>query len=446
MIDPSGERRSSGFFFDVNLVLITTVAASGCSFLYAVLVARALGPDGRGITVLYQASVNMVYTFFSFGISTALLYFIARRELSLKAAMRAGISVTFVATLLTAIGVLALTVTAGPGLQDRGVPYYLALVAIPCVIQTWVLEAILRAQGRFAVMNILVLLVPASMVVAVVIIELVWQLTVTRAVVIWSLAFTMPMAVGYALVGRQNWDFRPAGPAELWKLIRFGVQGQLGNLIQLLNYRLDSYLVLLFVNSAGVGLYAVGVSLSEGLWLIANSVALVLQSSLTASDDEAAARMTPIVCRNTLLITGVAALAAAAVSPLVVPQLFGRAFNDAVTPFLWLLPGTVALSANKVLAAYIFSRGKPMINAMISGATLVVTVGLDLILIPEFGIAGAAIGASFAYCLSLLLSAMAFRQLSGRPIIEALTPRLSDLSFYEGGLRRAAAVIRGKPG
>ena len=43
------------------------------------------------------------------------------------------------------------------------------------------------------------------------------------------------------------------------------------------------------------------------MWFIANSVGVVLLTNLTASDDEAAARMTPVVCRNTLLVTAVAA-------------------------------------------------------------------------------------------------------------------------------------------
>ena len=95
--------------------------------------------------------------------------------------------------------------------------------------------------------------------------------------------------------------------------MRFGVQSQLSNLIQLLNYRLDSYLVLFFVNTSGVGLYAVAVSLSEGMWFIANSVAIVLLTNLTAGDEDYAARMTPLVCRNTMLVTGLAALPAAAI-------------------------------------------------------------------------------------------------------------------------------------
>jgi O-antigen/teichoic acid export membrane protein len=222
------------------------------------------------------------------------------------------------------------------------------------------------------------------------------------------------------------------------------MQGQLSNLIQLLNYRLDSYLVLIFVNAGGVGLYAVGVSLSEGMWFIANSVAVVLLTNLTAGDDENAARMTPVVCRNTLLVTAGAAIVAGALSPIAIPLIFTREFEDAVLPFLWLLPGTVALAGTKILAAYVFSRGRPLINSQIAFVTLIVTVAADVALIPTFEVAGAAAASSLAYCCSLVLTAIAYRRLSGAPISDALLPRLSDAPLYVEGVRSLAAHVGGR--
>jgi O-antigen/teichoic acid export membrane protein len=250
------------------------------------------------------------------------------------------------------------------------------------------------------------------------------------------------VVIGYALLGPSQWPRRLAGRDLLWQAARFGMQGQLSNLIQLLNYRLDSYLVLLLVNASGVGLYAVGVALSEGMWLIANSVSVVLLVNLTSGDDANAARMTPIVCRNTLLVTAAGSIVAAGLSPFAVPLIFGDAFDDAVLPFLWLLPGTVALAGTKILAAYVFSRGRPLINAQIAFATLVVTVTADLLLIPPFEVAGAAAASSFAYCCSLALSAVAYRRLSGGSITDALLPRRSDAPYYIEGAHALLGRLR----
>jgi O-antigen/teichoic acid export membrane protein len=145
-----------------------------------------------------------------------------------------------------------------------------------------------------------------------------------------------------------------------------------------------------------------------------------------------------------LLVTAVAAVAAAAVAPIVIPAVFGNEFDGSVLPFVFLLPGTAALAGTKILAAYVFSRGRPMINAQIALATLVITVALDLVLIPAFEVTGAAAASSVAYCCSLALTALAYRRLSGGSISDALVPRLSDAPRYVAGVRSLAAHVGGR--
>ncbi len=423
-----------GFLLNVNLVFLSTVVAYGLGFLVVVLVARELGTEGRGVTALYQAAVSLGFAFFSLGIGTAVIFLVGRREMSGPQALEAGLSVTLLAMALTGGGVLLAALFFADQLARESIPFWLLLVAVPAVIQFRILEGVLRAQGRFGAMNLLEVSLPLSVLVALGSVELFGNLTISNAIFAWSLAFLPPVAFGYVLAGPQTWPRRLATPRQLAPAVRFGVQAQAGNLIQLLNYRLDSYLVLLFVNASGVGLYATGVSLSEGLWFIANSVTVVLLTNLTAGDEAYGRRMTPLICRGTLLVTAAASLAAAAVSPFVIPAIFGVAFEDAVLPFLWLLPGTIALAGSKVLAAYIFSRGKPMINAWIALVTLAVAIGADLVLIPVFEVPGAAAASSLAYGVSLGLTVFAYRRLSGGSLAEALIPRPADAGVAKDAL------------
>jgi O-antigen/teichoic acid export membrane protein len=224
--------------------------------------------------------------------------------------------------------------------------------------------------------------------------------------------------------------------------MRFGLQGQMGNIVQLLNYRLDSYLVLLFVDAAGVGIYSVGVALSEGLWLVANSVAIVLIPKLAASSTEYAGRTSALVSRSTILITALGAGALAIVSPVLVPLLFGAKFDDSIVPLLCLLPGVVALSGTKVLSAYVFSQGKPLTNAWIGISTLAITLIGDFALIPWLGVPGAAIASSIAYTTSLVLTLRAYSRLSGLPALKALLPQSDDVGMYVDGARSVIARLR----
>jgi O-antigen/teichoic acid export membrane protein len=266
---------------------------------------------------------------------------------------------------------------------------------------------------------------------------------VGRAIAVFSLAGVLPVFIGYTLFQRDEWPRRPLVGPVLTRILRFGLAGQVGNIVQTLSYRLDAYLVLLFVDTGGVGIYAIGVSLSEALWLIANSVASVLLPRLSGADDAYVERMTPLVCRTTLLATLLGACALAAAAPVFVPLLFGARFDAAILPLLLLLPGTVALAAAKVLSAYIFSRGKPFTNTLIAVATFVTMVLCDVALIPLFGVEGAAVASTLAYGLSLALTAAAYRGMSGRPVTQALLPMLDDVRVYRETM--AAVVARLRP-
>ena len=83
--------------------------------------------------------------------------------------------------------------------------------------------------------------------------------------------------------------------------------------------------------------------------------------------------------------------------------------------YIALLPGVVLLGAGKVLTNDIAGRGYPHYNSIVAGLTLVITVALDLLLIPRMGILGAALASSAAYSSTFLLSMMFYRIVSRRP-------------------------------
>ena len=237
-----------------------------------------------------------------------------------------------------------------------------------------------------------------------------------------------------ARVLRPRWDV-------LRKLARFGVQGEAGNVLQLMNYRLDQYIVRGFVGLAGVGIYAVGVSMTEAVWMIANAVAIVLLPRLTAADDDEVRWMAPVAARNTMLVAACAAGALAIVAPVLLPAFFGSAYDDSVSALWLLLPGTVALTGSKVLTSYIFSRGKPLVNTMITLVSLVVTIVALFALVPPYGVNGAAAASSLAYTAHFAAALFAYRRISGQPALDAVLPRASDVHLYSDALRGVLARV-----
>ncbi|MDR9831654.1 oligosaccharide flippase family protein, partial [Vibrio sp. FNV 38] len=126
---------------------------------------------------------------------------------------------------------------------------------------------------------------------------------------------------------------------------------QLGNVAAYFNYRLDVFIVNFYLNTAAVGLYAVGVMVSEAIWQVANAAAMALVPRTAREQGEASAEFTCLVCRHVLTLTFLGAIVVAALSAWVIPFVFGESFRASVPVIWWILPGTVALAASKVMCA-----------------------------------------------------------------------------------------------
>jgi O-antigen/teichoic acid export membrane protein len=62
-------------------------------------------------------------------------------------------------------------------------------------------------------------------------------------------------------------------------------------------------------------------------------------------------------------------------------------------------------------------------------------VGLNLLLIPAWGIAGASVSSSVSYTLSTAVLLAAYVRRSGIPLREVLVPRRQDLALFWSHLR-----------
>ena len=108
-------------------------------------------------------------------------------------------------------------------------------------------------------------------------------------------------------------------------------------------------------------------------------------------------------------------------------MLYGEAFRPSIMALVWLLPGIVIFSVANVLAAYIAGIGKPRLNLLVSGLSLIVTIGLDIALIPRMNIVGAAIASTLSYSLSALLLIIFFIRETGASLREVLLPTSEDV-------------------
>lgn len=198
------------------------------------------------------------------------------------------------------------------------------------------------------------------------------------------------------------------------EIVRYGARAVVGSVMTTLNARLDFALVAALVGPAALGVYAVASRYAELLrlpYLTLNYVLYPQYASTAAADATTRARR---ALPRAGWTSAVLALPMAAAAPAALPLIFGSEFHGATLPACILLLGLVGGGVNGVVSAYFAGVGRPGINSLAIGTGLVATVVLDVLLIPPFGISGAATASTACYLVTTAALTYAFRRVVAR--------------------------------
>jgi O-antigen/teichoic acid export membrane protein len=389
--------------------VITSVSA----LLLTIVVARALGPVGKGYYDILVNGAVLLVTFTGLSASSGVFYYAATGQLNHRTLLRSAV------LLASAIGLLLggmLSTETGRGafswlLPDPPSVAAIALLAV-LVVSTHVQQigqAVLKGRGAFraaAVSDITgrtgALLIGLALALAGVTMPAAYVLGFVLAVVASAL-----LAVTVAL--RRPPDAAAAVP--LGAVLRYSLPLFVGNASQFLNYRLDVFFVKYFLGLSGVGVYTVAVGISQLLWLVPNALAAIVMRSVAAGGPRATIlEQVALVNRFCLWFTAGSAVVVAVLGIWAVSAVFGPGFEASVRPLLYLLPGTVLFSQTVLLSSYLNGIAKQMDTTLIACGALVLTVTFDLLLIPRYGVTGAAAASTLSYIASCVVTVIAVRR------------------------------------
>ena len=441
------QRQSSKFFLNVNIALISQVFIFGLAFLFRIVLARGLGDEGLGTYTLFYLTVLVAGAVSNLGVGLGNLYFVNKEGYDLKVLFNNSLFTIGAMGVVGTVAIVAYGLATDVGAFVTGRAYWLYVPTIPAVAAYLIVTSFLQGKSRFVALAGVALVQGVSALLIAAALFFTGTLNVFGAIVAWTGSFVLADVVAVALVGVHHMNvsavLRPRWRV-LWEQIRYGAKGQLANLAQLFNYRFDQFVLALFVARAGVGHYSVAVSVSESAWWISGAVSTVLVPSLTRMGKSRAEEVTPIVCRNTLLVSIVAASALAAASPLVIRVFFGSEFDPAIEPLMLLMPGVAAISVARVLSSYMFSQGRVIYSTYTTLVALAATIIFDFAFIPWLGVTGAAIASSIAYGISMVAAIYWYRRFSQASVWELVVPRPSDWRYYRAVWRMAMARITGR--
>jgi O-antigen/teichoic acid export membrane protein len=194
-------------------------------------------------------------------------------------------------------------------------------------------------------------------------------------------------------------------------MLNIGIIIQVCNIVQLLNYRF-TYFILEREYGVGIlGVFATATALAESVWLISKSISIIQYAEIASSKDKFTARRSTIRFSKLSLVTSMVVYFPLLFIPdYIYAFIFGNEFQYIGTQVLIFAPGILAFSFSTILAHYFAGFGRNSVNLLIASIGLIMTIVLSLILIPHFGINGAAISVSISYLATAILYLVIFKQ------------------------------------
>lgn len=419
--------------FSTQIIMVILDIATG------VVIARVLGPSGKGAYALILLVPSLLALLGNLGISIANVYFGGSRKQDwTKLASNSLISAVGLGFLLAA-GFLVYFHIFQPSFLGDIEPrsLVLATLVLPLSLFITYFTSILLGQGRIKEYNLVFPIQSGALLVLVLFLLLAARGEVFGTIAAWASA-TLIAAIFSILLVRRTTNIKWSFYLQLFKdSVKFGIKGYFGNIITFLTYRLNWFILAFFVSTTFIGYYSVSVAMAEALWYFPGAVGTLLLARTPGMKTEEANASTPRVCRNTLFLTVIASLLLFVLGRYVISLLYGSDFLPAVQPLWILLPGVVALSIPKVLSNEIAGRGRPIVGTIAAGVTLAVNIPLNLLFIPRMGISGAALATTISYIVGALVVLAFFLRISKNSWADTLLLKREDLETYRSILSTA---------
>jgi O-antigen/teichoic acid export membrane protein len=424
-------------------LLASRVTAAAAMFVSFLVLARALAPTERGAVAFVMTAGIVLAGVSSIGLDEATAVFASRwpetrRELlanlfsiTLTTAAIAGAATVAVLAMFPSIrpeGVdspeLAALVIGAVGLRAIG-----ANVAFLLGCSRYREQAIAFAAGPVILSCVLAIAWSAD------------NLSIRQACGLWAAAQVLGALVGLLAVIRSQLPGRPSLTLAR-RTIDFGLRAWAGTVAGFLNARIDQVIMGLISTEAALGLYAVAANASEVALYVPSTVALVLIPTVARETSEVRIETTLRVFRVLILVaTGVVGIGLLC-SPLI-PIVFGDNYRPSIEPYVLLLPGSIPFVALSVFSGSLAAPLSPGRSSIAPLTALLTGITLDLVLIPTYGEAGAAIAATAAFtaggAAATLLYVLMYR-VPGR----ALIPRTTDVAILREAVQRTLRL--GKSG
>jgi O-antigen/teichoic acid export membrane protein len=432
------QAQSRGIASKAALVFFGNSSGYLVAILTGIVVARALGPAGKGVAA-YAMLVMSVFTTFGSGLQSGIMHACGRNGRPQLLAYGTALRLLGLA-MLPAGGLLWILALADP----RHAAFAYVACAVPFAIYCQVANAVFMLhddirstviQGAIPPFGVALFTIPALTI---------FHGGLTAVLGIWAAMFAVSAC--FALIRLNRYlpvltlaGDRTAMREQAWYSVKSGT----GSLAGFLNLRIDVFVVGAMLDARTLGVYSLAVATGELMWQLSRPLAFSAMGRIAAADRGSATALTCSITRSTLALEAVLGTLLFLIAPVAITLVYGHAYAESGTIVRYLIPGLVLYAAQTPLAFFLSVKdGAPLKTLMLQVVSVSACAALSIVAIPHLNVIGAALATTLTYGATWLATALLFARSTRIPLLRFSLLQRDDLETARATLQRVLRPLR----
>ena len=386
------------FITHIFETFISRILTISVGVLITVLIARNLGPENQGLYAVAVALVAVGVQLGNFGLHASNTYFVSKDRHLLPHLF--GNTLLVSAILGGGIGLSGLVIgIAFPDISPvHNSMLMMVIASIPFALAFYLLQNLLLGIQEIRTYNIINFCVKFLLLIFILSLILINQ--VSAAGFFLTLLVSTVISFLWVIYVLNNKLDAPLALSKLVfsKAFRYGFKAYLAAFFAYLVLKSDLLMIQYMLGNRESGFYSISSNLAELLFTLPVVIGTILFPKISAmstwSEKWYITRKTGLISS---LVMALICMFLFIFSEYIVLILFGEAYLQSITPFMWLLPGIFFLGLEVITVQFLNSIGFPISIVYLWLAVSITNILLNIWLIPLYGITGAAFSSSFSY-------------------------------------------------
>ncbi len=417
----------------IYAIIQTSLARNTAFFLkllVSMFIAAKYGAEGRGYIAAFILLPELISFFGSLSIKEGLLFYLAKRKISISTYRGVLLNIVlFQIPLMLIIAWFSIDyIEIDNGLFSVTLYYLL----IPLLVFQEFNRFVLRGLSRISIFNLSIILeVCAYCTFAFYLIFV--EAEIIYIVFSYMIGITVSIIFCQMHISKAFKDYKEKSNTGIREVYKYGLQVHLFNALNTLQAKYSALFISLYLTLSELGLFTVATTFAMVLQMgLQGPISTVVLPNLAKLDKESAVQFASQVTRTVTFVGVLYFFFMLFTGEYILVSLFGNEFAHAYYPMIFLILGMVLKTPMATLNCYFKASGEPKVLGLLAVKITPIQITLMTIIIPFYGILGAAIVASISsICFSYIVQKQYILS-TGESFLDTIILKREDVLKFVG--------------